>query len=64
MNFIDIQSYLGPFGGMILSVSFSFLFLKRFEKTTEKLFEVFQTELELCHHRYDFVLSELMRLKK
>ncbi len=64
MELLSIDSFIGPFGGMALSVSFSFLFLKRFEKTTERLFDVFQTELELCHHRYDFVLTELMKLKK
>jgi len=64
MDLWNVNTYVGPLGGLMLSLSFSLLFLKRFERTTERLFEVFQTELELCHHRYDFVLAELMKLKQ
>ncbi len=57
------ELFLGPFGGLLLSLLFCFLFLRRFEKTLEHLFRVFETELEICHHRYDFMLTELMKLK-
>ncbi len=54
---------LGPLGGLLLSLIFCFQFFKKFEATTEQLFQIFETELELCHHRYNFVLTELMKLK-
>ena len=54
---------LGPLGGLLLSIVFCFQFLKRFEKMTEHLVQVMETELELCHHRYDFLLVELMKLR-
>ncbi len=64
MNFFhDPELLLGPLGGLVLSLSFSFLLLKKFESVTEQLFRIFETELELCHHRYNFVLTELMKLK-
>ncbi len=54
---------LGPLGGLVLSLIFCFQFLRKFESTTTRLFQVFETELEICHHRYNFVLTELMKLK-
>ncbi|MBK8191074.1 MAG: hypothetical protein IPK79_11570 [Vampirovibrionales bacterium] len=58
----QFEQFLGPLGGLILSLFFCFVFLRRFEKATERLLNVLETELELSHYRHDQALSELMKL--
>lgn len=60
---ISPEFFLGPLSGLSISLYFSFRFLKRFEKTTEQLVSAFQHELENCNRRYEYILSELMKLK-
>jgi len=62
--FLTPEFFLGPLGGLALSLYFSCRFLHRFEETTEQLVHAFQGELEGCNRRYEFVLSELMKLKE
>ena len=58
------EFFLGPLSGLALSLYFSCRFLQRFEQTTQQLVNAFQAELEGCNRRYEFILSELMKLKE
>lgn len=54
---------LGPLSGLIISLFFCYRFLVKFEKTTERLVSAFESELEVCNRRYNYILTELMKLK-
>ena len=58
------EMMLGPTAGLAISLYFSFPFLKKFEATTDKLVEAFKIELAECNTRYEFVLTELLKLKE
>ncbi len=57
------EMLIGPLSGLAISLFFCFAFLRRFEATLERLLSVFETELELCHHRHSLLLTELTKIK-
>lgn len=60
-NFPEL--FIGPVSGLAISLWFGFQFLRRFEKTTERLLQTFEEELKSCNRRYEMVFAELMKMK-
>ena len=60
---ISPELLLGPLSGLTISLFFCHKFLVKFEKTTERLVSAFESELDVCNRRYNYMLTELMKLK-